>query len=59
MSTSTLQSQDLESCLINRICQAINAEVHWLSKAQVLKQLINYRQNALPFLSDQQSPFSD
>lgn len=30
----------------------LKAEVHWLSKVQVLKQLINFRQKALPFLSD-------
>lgn len=37
----------------------LKAEVHWLSKVQVLKQLINFRQKALPFLSDQQSTVSD
>lgn len=30
----------------------LKAEVHWLSKVQVLKQLINFRQKSLPFLSD-------
>lgn len=47
-----LRVRTLNHALTVGFVKKLNAEVHLLSKVQVLKQLINFRQKALPFLSD-------